>query len=103
MTGSPLLTRIAPINGSPVTFTLDGETVQAHLGESVLAAILLRSDHLRRHEVNGEPRAGFCLMGACQECWVWLGPDRRGRACTTPVTEGMEVSTLATYPTPNHG
>jgi predicted molibdopterin-dependent oxidoreductase YjgC len=89
----PILRRIAEFDSPLVTFTLDGKSVQARQGESVLAAVLSQSGHLRTHETTGEPRAGFCLMGTCQDCWMWFGPDRRGRACTTPVVEGMRVST----------
>ncbi|TMG91305.1 MAG: (2Fe-2S)-binding protein, partial [Betaproteobacteria bacterium] len=37
-------------------------------------------------------RAGFCLMGACQECWVAVD-GTRARACSTLVTAGMSVAT----------
>ena len=97
----PLLLRIADFAAPAVSFTIDGEPAQARMGETVLAAILTRSDHVRRHEITGEKRAGFCLMGACQDCWVWLGPGRRGRACTTPVEEGMAVSTHGTGVAPD--
>jgi D-hydroxyproline dehydrogenase subunit gamma len=90
---APLLLRIADFATTTVSFTIDGKPAQARVGETVLAAILTRSDHVRRHEISGEKRAGFCLMGACQDCWVWLGPSQRGRACTTPVEDGMAVST----------
>lgn len=96
MTATPpaaILHRVAAFDTPVVSFTLDGRPMQARQGESVLAAILCQGDHLRRHESGGAPRAGFCLMGACQECWVWLGPAERGRACTTPVADGMRVST----------
>ena len=93
MSGRPLLLRIAEFDAPLLSITIDGEPVEVRRGETVLAAILARGDHLRRHEANGEKRAGFCLMGACQDCWVWLGPGRRGRACTTPVEEGMRIST----------
>ena len=93
---APLLLRVADFATPTVSFTIDGRPAQARVGETVLVAILTRSDHVRLHEITGEQRAGFCLMGACQDCWVWLGPDRRGRACTTPVEEGMAVSTHGT-------
>ena len=38
-------------------------------------------------------RAGFCLMGACQDCWVWDDAGQRLRACSTTVVEGMSVRT----------
>ena len=47
-------------------------------------------------------RAGFCLMGACQDCWVWLADGPRVRACTTPVAEGMHVLTHAPPEFPRH-
>jgi len=40
-------------------------------------------------------RAGFCLMGACQDCWVWLADHSRVRACTTVVADGMHVLSTA--------
>jgi hypothetical protein len=97
------LKRIAEFDTPLVTFTLDGMPVQARQGETVLAAILLHTDHVRWHEMNGEKRAGFCLMGACQDCWVWFGPDRRGRACTTPVADGLQVLTAPQGFGPRYG
>ena len=92
MSGS-ILHRIATFDGPVVRFTLDGKAAVARQGESVLAAILSQGAHLRRHEANAEPRAGFCLMGACQDCWVWVGPGRRARACSTSIAEAMQIST----------
>ncbi len=90
-----LLLRIAAFDTPVLTVTVDGRAIEARQGESVLAALLCHGDHVRRHETNGEARAGFCLMGACQDCWVWFGPGKRGRACTTPVADGMAVITAS--------
>jgi hypothetical protein len=87
------LVRAIPREGGAVDLTVDGVAVEAVAGESVLAAVLRHGRVLRRLEFDGAPRAGFCLMGACQDCWIWVGDDRRVRACTTPVASGMEVST----------
>lgn len=95
---APILHRVAAFDTPLVRFTLDGATITARAGESLLAAILTHTDHLRRHEQTSAKRAGFCLMGACQDCWVWFGPDRRGRACTTEVAAGMRVSTSPAPP-----
>jgi predicted molibdopterin-dependent oxidoreductase YjgC len=65
----------------------------AHEGETVLAAVLCHALHLRSHDVDASPRAGFCLMGACQDCWIWFNDGVRGRACTTLVRDGMRIST----------
>jgi len=88
---APILHRVAAFDTPPVRFTLDGQTITARAGESLLAAILTHTDHLRRHEQTGEKRAGFCLMGACQDCWVEVVGRGRVRACTTPAEPGMEV------------
>jgi NADH dehydrogenase/NADH:ubiquinone oxidoreductase subunit G len=37
--------------------------------------------------------AGFCLMGACQDCWIWDDDGRRLRACTTYAEQGMRIRT----------
>jgi aerobic-type carbon monoxide dehydrogenase small subunit (CoxS/CutS family) len=54
--------------------------------------VLTAGDHLRGSDFSAEPRAGFCLMGACQDCWVRLGDGRRVRACSTLLEAGQEVS-----------
>jgi predicted molibdopterin-dependent oxidoreductase YjgC len=88
-----LLRRIANFDTPSVTIYLDGKPLPAHQGETVLAAVLCHADHLRRHDVDATPRAGFCLMGACQDCWVWFNDGGRGRACTILVRDGMWIST----------
>ncbi|SEG26301.1 (2Fe-2S)-binding protein [Bosea lathyri] len=85
--------RAVPRRGASVPLTLDGQAIMATEGESVLAALLSQRGFLRRLEFGGEPRAGFCLMGACQDCWVWTETGGRLRACTTPVAAGMALST----------
>src|SRR5215207_6120947 len=90
-----LVRAIVP-DGPSVRIRVDGAEVTAYAGESVLVAVLAGRNALRRHEFSGEARAGFCLMGACQDCWVWLADGRRIRACTTAVSEGMHVTTGAT-------
>ena len=82
-------------DGPPVRIRIDGAEATACAGESVLVAVLAVRGALRRHEFSGEMRAGFCLMGACQDCWVWLADGQRLRACTTIVAEGMQVTSEA--------
>jgi len=90
--GGKLVRAIVP-SGPPVRFLIDGREATAFAGDSVLVAVLSAHTNLRRHEFGGEPRAGFCLMGACQDCWVWLADGQRVRACTTVIAEGMHVVT----------
>ena len=78
-----LLKRLAEGDRPALDFVLDGQPATALLGDTVLTAVLTCSDHLRGSDFSAEPRAGFCLMGACQDCWVRLGDGRRVRACST--------------------
>jgi predicted molibdopterin-dependent oxidoreductase YjgC len=87
------LVRVAAFASPAVTITLDGVALPARLGETVLAAVLTHTGHVRLHEADGTKRAGFCLMGACQDCWMWFTPTEQGRACTTLVADGMRIST----------
>ena len=50
---------------------------------------------LRRNEFSHEPRAGFCLMGACQDCWVQTATGERLRSCATFIQAGMQLTTGA--------
>ena len=91
----PLLVRLAETDRASVAFTLDGEPATALEGDTVLTAVLTQHGLLRRNEFSHAPRAGFCLMGACQDCWVRLADGERLRACTTFVESGMRVRTRA--------
>lgn len=85
------IVRLAETARAPVSFRFDGETLRALDGDTVLTAILLSARALRDAEFGPERRAGFCLMGACQDCWIWQEEGPRLRACSTPVAEGMRL------------
>lgn len=89
----PMLVPVAAFDTPVIRCTIDGRAVEARAGQSVLTVLLSNGGFVRRHDVDGSKRAGFCLMGACQDCWVWIGPDRRARACSTPATDGMAIVT----------
>jgi len=74
-------------------FLLDGAPCDALEGDTVLTAILTQGKRLRDNEFTGAPRAGFCLMGACQDCLVWLDSGERVRACSTLLRPGMHLRT----------
>jgi predicted molibdopterin-dependent oxidoreductase YjgC len=92
MTG-PQFQRLAETDRPELAYELDGEPMTAMAGDTIMTAILTRRGHLRMSEFGDGPRAGFCLMGACQDCWVTLGNGRRVRACSTLVTAGLVVRT----------
>lgn len=61
----------------------------------MLTAILTHRAQLRRNEFSHEPRAGFCMMGACQDCWVQTTTGERLRSCATFIQAGMQLTTGA--------
>lgn len=89
------LVRLAETDRPVVRFRLDGTEREALAGDTVLSAILSVAPDLRHSEFGLESRAGFCLMGACQDCWVWQEAGPRIRACSTPLLEGMRLLTDA--------
>lgn len=89
----PRFMRLGETGRTPITLTVDGETIEALEGDSLLVAILTARGRLRRSEFGPEARSGFCLMAACQDCWVWTADGHRLRACDTPARVGLSVVT----------
>ncbi|SFE13877.1 (2Fe-2S)-binding protein [Paracidovorax konjaci] len=85
--------RLAETDRPPIALSIDGEPAAALAGDTLLVALLQHGRRVRDSEFGDGPRAGFCLMGACQDCWVWTPEGGRVRACTTPAGNGMEVLT----------
>lgn len=83
--------RLAEKERGPVRFHLDGVECQALVGDTVLTAVLLSATAIRQSEFGPEGRAGFCLMGACQDCWIWQENGGRLRGCSTLIGEGMRL------------
>lgn len=84
-----------------INFFLNGERVTALAGDTVLTAVLTLVRSVRRNEFSGQPRAGFCVMGACQDCWIQTEEGTTIRACSTAITEGMRLLSLTTRSEPN--
>ena len=85
--------RLAETERKTFVITVDGVARQAADGDTLMVALLTGMRTLRDSEFGDGRRAGFCLMGACQDCWVWFGDGSGGRACTTFVRDGMRVAT----------
>jgi predicted molibdopterin-dependent oxidoreductase YjgC len=88
-----LLTRVALQDRPHLTIAIDGQACDALAGDTILTAVLTHRDRLRVSEFSGAPRAGYCLMGACQDCWITLEDGQRMRACSTLVVDGMRIVT----------
>ena len=88
-----MLTRLLDQDRPALGFTVDGMPAEARQGDTLLTAILADGlGHLRESEFGDGRRAGFCLMGACQDCWVVVEGRGTVRACTTLVEPGMRIS-----------
>ncbi|WP_208245337.1 (2Fe-2S)-binding protein (plasmid) [Rhizobium sp. T1470] len=87
--------RLCAIAPPVIEFAVDGQSVMARAGETVLVALNTELGHVRNFEFHHERRAGFCFMGACQDCWLWKTSGERIRACTSLVEAGMSLSTVA--------
>lgn len=81
-----------------IALTIDGRAVTARAGDTLLTAILTVRPDLGTLPPATRTRAGFCLMGACQDCWVRVAGVGRVRACTTEASAGMEVVIEPTEP-----
>ncbi|SNS18050.1 MULTISPECIES: (2Fe-2S)-binding protein [unclassified Azospirillum] len=94
--------RLAEQDRAPLTLHVDGQPVTAMEGDTLMVAMLAAGRVLRTSEFGDGKRAGFCLMAACQDCWVWTEDGSRLRACSTPVSTGLRISTSqpgASWPT----
>lgn len=85
--------RLAETGRAPVAISVDGRPVQALAGDTLLTALRAAGLALRRNEFDGAACGGFCLMGACQDCWLSVEGRGRVRACQTPVVADMRVVT----------
>ncbi len=86
--------RLAETGRKPIAISVGGQRIEALEGDTLLTALLLARGYLRQSEFGDGPRAGFCLMGACQDCWVGLADGRRVRACTTMAEDGMALEAI---------
>jgi predicted molibdopterin-dependent oxidoreductase YjgC len=87
-----MLTRLVDQDREAVRFSVDGAELAAKRGDTLLTAMLAAGlGHVRSSEFGDGGRAGFCWMGACQDCWVVVEGIGVARACTTPVAAGMRV------------
>jgi predicted molibdopterin-dependent oxidoreductase YjgC len=90
--------RLAETTRARITVFVDGIPADALVGDTLLTVLLTHGRRVRTSEFGDGPRAGFCLIGACQDCWVSLTDGRRLRGCTTIAQDGMSIVTGITAP-----
>lgn len=87
------LQRVGERSRPEIAFHIDGRMAKGLEGDTILTAVLLAGHRLRRTEASGNQRAGFCLMGACQDCWVKTEDGQRLQACNTPLHASLRIVT----------
>lgn len=93
--------RLGETDRARIVLHVDGHPVTALEGDTLMVALLCSGGTLRQSEFGDGRRAGFCLMGACQDCWVWTENGDRLRACSTLAASGQRILTSqpgATWP-----
>lgn len=83
--------RLMQGRGAPVDVSVNGRAVPAYAGETLHTVLMATHGYVRQSDFGDGQRGGFCLMGACQDCWVSLRDGRRVRACTTYAAPGQNV------------
>lgn len=80
--------------GARITFTFDGQPLEAHEGEMLAAALMAAGVYrLRSSPARGGARGSFCLMGACQECIVRID-GRVQQSCLVTVRAALRVESV---------
>lgn len=85
--------RLGEFDRPRIRLEVDGRTIEAKQGDTLMVAILTNLPALGESDFDQIPRAGFCLMGACQDCWVWTRQGMRLQACSVKALDGMKIST----------
>ncbi len=78
-----------------VRLEVDGRALECAEELTVLAALLRAGVTVLRRSPGGEPRGPLCGMGTCFECRVTIDGQPHRRACLTPVSNGLRVTTGA--------
>lgn len=95
--------RLAETGRPALRFHVDDKEVEALEGDTLMVAILTNGRSLRESEFGDGARSGFCLMTACQDCWVWTEEGTKLRACSAMAVAGLRIRTSepgVTWPAP---
>ena len=77
-----------------VTVTVDGQPQCVPAGITLATALLCSGARtFQRNPAGNDPRAPYCMMGACFECLVDVDGEVHTQSCMVVVREGMNVRT----------
>jgi sarcosine oxidase subunit alpha len=86
-------------HGERVTLKLEGDDVDACVGESVAVALFASGERVLSRSIKyHRPRGFFCLAGHCGACLMRIDGKPNVRACKTPVRDGMAVERQNAFP-----
>jgi len=78
--------------GEKVTIHFNGQPIEAHLGETIAAALHAAGVyHLSDSAEKKRPRGLFCAIGQCSSCMMVVDGRPNVKTCTTKVKSGMRV------------
>ena len=87
----PILFRIKNNDRKKININIENIEHEVYEGDTLMTAILVFHNKLNNGEFGKVGRAGFCFMGACQDCWVKTNDGEYLQACTTFVKDGMSI------------
>jgi len=88
----PILGDLPPAR--TVRIQVDGKTILAREGETIIAALLAAGIRVNRYtQKRHEPRGIFCGIGQCTDCVMVVNGIPNVKTCVTPVADGMVIET----------
>ena len=86
--------RLPDADATTIEVTIDGRGMHVRAGDTVAAALLSAGILASRvADVSGAPRAPYCMMGVCFECFVTIDGVGNRQGCLVPVAPGMRIET----------
>ena len=86
-----------------IAFHFDGKEYSAHPGDTIASALTAAGVQiLTRSFKYHRPRGLLCCSGDCPNCLVHVGDEPNVRACTRPITPGLEVRSQNAWPSLKH-
>lgn len=84
---------ITPVVGKTYTIEVDGNTITAAEGETILSAVMAVGKRQVMRNDHAETCGAYCGMGICHCCHVTVDGKYKQRACRTVVRDGMQIQT----------